>query len=225
MRSKSLRYQAKIEAKADGTLTFSAVGTPLSDFLTNRSGFVVLHPLEGVVGKPVEVVHVDGKREKRNFPKIISPGQPIFEIRSLKHTVMPGVTATVLMEGNKFEMEDHRNWMDASYKTYVCSLLDPWPYTLKKDEAVHPVGYADHRGKTGVEDLVESGRCDFRRIDVGERQGPYAFDRCRRSDGGSQAALAQAPISSQRRSPATSSSRSTAAHEEPGRSGRLVSRP
>jgi len=36
----------------------------------------------------------------------------------------------VLMEGNKFEMEDHRNWMDASYKTYVCSLLDPWPYTL-----------------------------------------------------------------------------------------------
>ncbi|MEP7174538.1 MAG: hypothetical protein ABI705_13695, partial [Aestuariivirga sp.] len=130
----SLKYQAKIEATADGTLTFSTVGTPLSDFLTNRSGFVILHPLEGVVGKPVEVVHVDGKREKRNFPKIISPGQPIFEIRSLKHTVMPGVTATVLMEGNKFEMEDHRNWMDASYKTYVCSLLDPWPYTLKKGE-------------------------------------------------------------------------------------------
>ncbi|HEY5597993.1 MAG TPA: hypothetical protein VIK47_04225, partial [Kiloniellales bacterium] len=68
----------------------------------------------------------------RKFPKLISPGQPIFEIRSLKHTVMPGVTATVLMEGNKFEMEDHRNWMDASYKTYVCSLRDPWPYTLAK---------------------------------------------------------------------------------------------
>lgn len=131
----SLRYQAKIEAKADGTLMFSADGMPLSDFLTNRSGFVILHPLEGVVGKPVEVVHVDGKGERRNFPKIISPGQPIFEIRSLKHTVMPGVTATVVMEGNKFEMEDHRNWMDASYKTYVCSLLDPWPYTLKQGEA------------------------------------------------------------------------------------------
>ena len=131
----TLKYQAKIEAKRDGLLIFSADGIPLSDFLTNRSGFVILHPLKGVVGKPVEVVHVDGKREKRGFPKIISPGQPIFEIRSLKHTVMPGVTATVVMEGNKFEMEDHRNWMDASYKTYVCSLLDPWPYTLKKGEA------------------------------------------------------------------------------------------
>jgi hypothetical protein len=133
-KAQGLRYDAKIEAKANGTLVFSATGTPLTDFLTNRTGFVVLHPLIGVVGEPVEIVHTDGRKRKGRFPKFISPGQPVFEIRSLKHTVMPGVTATVLMEGNKFEMEDHRNWMDASYKTYVCSLLDPWPYTLKKAE-------------------------------------------------------------------------------------------
>jgi hypothetical protein len=130
--SQSIRYAATIEGTPDGSLTFSATATPLTSFLTNRTGFVVLHPLEGVVDRPVEVIHTDGKKEKRKFPKYISPGQPIFEIRSLKHTVMPGVTATVLMEGNKFEMEDHRNWMDASYKTYVCSLLDPWPYKLEK---------------------------------------------------------------------------------------------
>jgi hypothetical protein len=134
-KDQGLRYEAKIEASASGALKFSAVGTPLSDFLTNRTGFVVLHPLNGIVGEPVEIVHTDGKTRKSRFPKFISPGQPVFEIRSLKHQVMPGVSATVLMEGNKFEMEDHRNWMDASYKTYVCSLLDPWPYTLKKGEA------------------------------------------------------------------------------------------
>jgi D-apionolactonase len=127
-----ISYDASIEASTN-TLTFSAVGTPHTDFLTNRTGFVVLHPLKGIVGEPVQVVHTNGKKAKRRFPKIISPGQPIFEVRSLTHQVMPGVTATVLMEGNKFEMEDHRNWMDASYKTYVCSLLDPWPYTLPKD--------------------------------------------------------------------------------------------
>ena len=153
----SLKFHAKIEAKADGTLAFSAVGLPLSDFLTNRSGFVVLHPLEGVVGKPVEVVHVDGKRERRSLPKIISPGQPILEIRSLKHTVMPNVTATVLMEGNKFEMEDHRNWMDASYKTYVCSLLDPWPYTLKKGEAFTQSVRLTITGKPSPKALSKSG--------------------------------------------------------------------
>ena len=134
-KDQGITYQAKIEAKADGTLTFAATATPLSDFITNRTGFVVLHPLVDVVGAPVEIVHTDGKRQKTRFPKFISPGQPVFEISSMKHTVVPGVTATVLMAGNKFEMEDHRNWMDASYKTYVCSLLDPWPYTLNKGEA------------------------------------------------------------------------------------------
>jgi hypothetical protein len=129
-----IKYDANIEAR-DGKVVFTATGLPTTNFLTNRTGFVILHPLDGIVGKPVAVGHTDGKKEKRAFPKIISPGQPIFEIRSLKHTVMPGVTATVLMEGNKFEMEDHRNWMDASYKTYVCSLLDPWPYTLEKGKA------------------------------------------------------------------------------------------
>jgi len=131
----AIRYSANIDANSDGTLKFSTQATPLSDFVTNRTGFVVLHPLAGTVGCPVEVVHTDGRKKKRKFPKIISPGQPIFEIRSLKHEPFSGVAVTVLMEGNKFEMEDHRNWMDASYKTYVCSLLDPWPYTLEKGKS------------------------------------------------------------------------------------------
>jgi D-apionolactonase len=38
------------------------------------------------------------------------------------------------MEGDTFEMEDHRNWMDASYKTYVRPLALPWPYMLKAGE-------------------------------------------------------------------------------------------
>ena len=87
----------------------------------------------------------------------------MFEIRSLKHTVMPGVTATVLMEGNKFEMEDHRNWMDASYKTYVCSLLDPWPYTLEEGRELHPVDHADDRRQAGSEEVRKVWQHDQRR--------------------------------------------------------------
>ena len=34
------------------------------------------------------------------------------------------------MEGDTFEMEDQRNWTDASYKTYVRPLALPWPYTI-----------------------------------------------------------------------------------------------
>jgi hypothetical protein len=49
---------------------------------------------------------------------------------------MPGLRATVRMEGDTFEMEDHRNWTDASFKTYVRPLVLPWPYTLKAGEEV-----------------------------------------------------------------------------------------
>ncbi len=133
--TQAFHYEAEIEASAEGVVRFTVKGTPLTDVITNRTGFVVLHPLVGVVGAPLEIVHTNGKTERTRFPKHISPGQPVFEIRSLKHAVVPGMTAMVLMEGNKFEMEDHRNWMDASYKTYVCSLLDPWPYTLKAGES------------------------------------------------------------------------------------------
>ena len=156
-RTQGIRYAARIEAKADGTVLFQATATPLADFLTNRTGFVILHPLVGVVGEPVEIVHTDGKQRKSRFPKIISPGQPVFDIRALTHTVMPGVTAEVLMEGNKFEMEDHRNWMDASYKTYVCSLLDPWPYTLPKGESFTQSVTLTIAGKPAARKAAKSG--------------------------------------------------------------------
>jgi hypothetical protein len=126
----TLAYRAVISATPD-RLVFSVSAKPDGDFLTNRTGFVVLHPIDGVAGKPVTVTHTDGSVERARFPKLISPGQPFFEIRALAHSPASGMKAHVLMEGNKFEMEDQRNWTDASYKTYVCSLLDPWPYVLK----------------------------------------------------------------------------------------------
>src|SRR5215207_9249547 len=46
----SFRYSARIEGRADGSLSFAAEGEALTDFVTNRNGFVVLHPLAGVVG-------------------------------------------------------------------------------------------------------------------------------------------------------------------------------
>ncbi|MDH5540171.1 MAG: hypothetical protein OEY03_12275, partial [Rhizobacter sp.] len=66
----------------------------------------------------------------------VDPVQPFLDIRALTHEVMPGLSATVRMEGDTFEMEDHRNWTDASFKTYVRPLARPWPYTLPAGEAV-----------------------------------------------------------------------------------------
>jgi len=67
---------------------------------------------------------------------LVNPIQPFLNIRALTHEVMPGLKATVRMEGDTYEMEDHRNWTDASFKTYVRPLVLPWPYTLKAGEEV-----------------------------------------------------------------------------------------
>ena len=127
---RALTYDAEIAGDVTDGLKFSAKATPESDFLTNRTGFVVLHPLQGVAGKPVKVMHVDGRSEKSRFPKIINPVQPFYNIHALSHEIAPGNWAICRMEGDSFEMEDHRNWTDASFKTYVRPLAEPWPYTL-----------------------------------------------------------------------------------------------
>ena len=131
-----ITYTASIEGKPDGTLEFTGIATPKTDFLTARTGFVVLHPLKGVAGQPVEIEHVDGKTEKSKFPPLVNPVQPFLLIRSMTHAVAPGLKATVRMEGDAWETEDHRNWSDASFKTYVRPLALPWPYTLKAGEPV-----------------------------------------------------------------------------------------
>ena len=70
------------------------------------------------------------------------------DIRALTHEPLPGVRVACRMEGDAFEMEDQRNWLDASYKTYVRPLALPWPYTIGKGEQLEPAGQSDHDGRT-----------------------------------------------------------------------------
>jgi hypothetical protein len=130
------RYSAVITGDANGSLSFSGKGNAISDFLTNRTGFVVLHPIEGVAGAACTVEHVDGSVEETKFPLLIDPVQPMRALRAITHEFLPGLKVTCKMEGDTFEMEDQRNWTDASYKTYVRPLALPWPYTIAKDEVI-----------------------------------------------------------------------------------------
>jgi D-apionolactonase len=127
-----LTFTAEIVGRRDGSLAFTVIATAETDVETNRAGFVMLHPLAGVAGRTMRVVHTDGRTVTDQFPELISPSQPVFDIRSLAHEIASGVWATCTMAGDAFEMEDQRNWGDASYKTYQRPLAKPWPYTLAK---------------------------------------------------------------------------------------------
>lgn len=127
---------ARIEGTAEGDFSFRVAASARQPLRTNRCGFAVLHPAD-VAGLPLVVEHTDGSVDDVRFPALISPGQPVFDIRRLRHSPRPGLSVDCRLEAElpldpkaRFEMEDHRNWSDASFKTYVGSLLDPWPYEL-----------------------------------------------------------------------------------------------
>ncbi|WP_162801585.1 hypothetical protein [Brachybacterium saurashtrense] len=108
---------------------------------TNRVGLVVLHPPH-LAGTPLQVTHPDGATSALAFPQQVSPHQPARDIAGLAwESGTPageagGFALRLALEGDVFEMEDQRNWTDASYKTYSRPLDLPFPYTLAAGEHV-----------------------------------------------------------------------------------------
>ena len=94
----------------------------------------MLHPILGVAGRPAGVETVDGDRRLGAFPDAIDPAQPFMDLRALTHAITSDLAVTCRMEGDAYEMEDQRNWLDASFKTYVRPLSKPWPYQLAAGE-------------------------------------------------------------------------------------------
>ncbi|HZG55519.1 hypothetical protein [Paenibacillus sp.] len=129
-------WDGVVTGTADGVVTFRMRGEARSDFLRNRIGFCVLHP-DTLAGEPVSVTTPDGALEGA-FPARISPHQPFFAIRSLRHGVpgVPGAAVEIAFEGDLFEMEDQRNWTDASFKTYCTPLSRPFPAQVRRGDVV-----------------------------------------------------------------------------------------
>ncbi|UHD45495.1 hypothetical protein LUX29_21315 [Aureimonas altamirensis] len=162
----ALHLSARIEGSEIGTLSFTVDATPDGAFETNRTGFCVLHPIEGVAGAPVRVTHTDGATQDAHFPDLIEPWQPFKDIRALDHSPAPGLSASCRMEGDTFEMEDQRAWSDASYKTYVRPLSLPWPYRLAPDMPLRQSVTLTVRRSAGA---APKSRPDVVSIRLGER--------------------------------------------------------
>ena len=118
-----------------------------ADLAVNRAGFTLLHPLRGVSGAPLRVRHADGSEEATVWPALISPSQPVFDIAGLRHEV-EGITVEIAMQGEVFEMEDQRNWSDASFKTYCRPLRLPLPFALGPAAPVRQVVEITLSGRT-----------------------------------------------------------------------------
>ena len=133
-------WKANIVGKSDGSICFKMDGEALSTFWRNRIGFCILLPMDCAETK-TQINHVDGTIEDSIFPKYIapqliidgrpSPVEPFSNMRGLTLNMSPDLQVELNFDGDDFEMEDQRNWTDASFKIYSTPLKYPSPVEIK----------------------------------------------------------------------------------------------
>jgi hypothetical protein len=116
-------------------LTFALDGVALTGFLRNRVGIILLHP-PTLAGQTVIVRDPGGQVVPVELSLAISPHQPAENIAGLRWDA-EGVAAELTFEGDVFEMEDQRNWTDASFKTYSTPLALPFPVEVAAGTRIH----------------------------------------------------------------------------------------
>lgn len=129
--------------KTDRSLVYEMEGEARSDCRYNRIGIVFLHPLDGAAGRRFRTTTPEGTH-MGTLPELVAP-QPILNgldlplvpaFSRLEIEVTDGLTLTVELEGDLFEMEDQRNWTDGSFKTFSTPLALPVPFLLRAGQRI-----------------------------------------------------------------------------------------
>jgi len=158
-----LAAEITIEGRSDGTLRFAFDGTANADFPYCRIGICTLHP-PAAAGRGYRAESPDGVVEGE-LPRLVGPQwirdgtlHALFApYRRLTIEMPDGVDIEFAFEGDLFEMEDQRNWTDASFKTYSTPLALGFPHQARRGQtfrqsvevrcrrrAVAPVGAGVH---------------------------------------------------------------------------------
>lgn len=131
-RQDNIIYEAahRIEGRPDDTITFDMQGKALSDFKSNRIGLCAHLPVKECAGVSVNVINESGEKVLTRFPENISPHQPFSRVQQLHWTTENNAKIRLSLEGDVFEAEDQRNWMDHSFKIYSRPLSLPFPFNI-----------------------------------------------------------------------------------------------
>ncbi|KAA9089577.1 hypothetical protein [Microbacterium radiodurans] len=101
---------------------------------TNRTGLVALIP-PAAAGARLDVEHATGTASSTALPVAISPHQPVLDVAGIRWSE-DGLAVGLAFDGDVFEIEDQRNWTDASFKVYSRPLSLPFPYPVDAGERV-----------------------------------------------------------------------------------------
>ena len=157
----SFEWTGKLELLPN-ELRYSITGQALSSFAYARIGLCVLHP-PSIAGCSYRATTSSGTLEGQ-LPRGVGP-QPLIDgeylpllpaFSSLDLDLGQNARALFEFEGDEFEFEDQRNWLDASYKSYSTPMslgvlhAEPGQQFFQQVR-VAVTGLADRRGKQAHE--------------------------------------------------------------------------
>lgn len=115
-------------------LRFSFEGRALRDMSICRLGLVVLHPVNAMIGAHLTTDGPEGRNERvvgtSIDPQPVARGVPLAMTPPFARLAVTRPRWGVIkfwFQGDLFEMEDQRNWGDASFKTYCTPLREGFP--------------------------------------------------------------------------------------------------
>jgi D-apionolactonase len=129
-------WQGRIEGRSDGTISYSMRGSAEHAFRYCRIGFCILQPPEEYCGRPYRAGGEGIAPATGSYPVAIAP--QLFR-DDIYHPIVPAftqlevdlvdqLTVRLDLEGELFEIEDQRNWTDASFKTYCTPAHLGYPF-------------------------------------------------------------------------------------------------
>lgn len=139
-------WRAEIAATSTGQVSFTFDGEALSTFRRNRIGFCILHPVQECAGAKATLIHPDGSQTQSEFPQFIAPYNPFQELAGLSHALADGLWCDWKFNGDVFETEDQRNWLDASFKTFCTPLRLPFPVEVAAGTRIKQIVILTLRG-------------------------------------------------------------------------------
>ena len=131
-------WHTEIVGDRNGKIRFTFTGVAKTTFLACRVGFCILHPLKLCMSKPCEIENNKNETHIGIFPTNIAPAEipPFVDMRAMAYEIEPGVKLQISFIGDLFEMEDQRNWSDASYKTFCTPLRLKCPRKIEKGSLI-----------------------------------------------------------------------------------------
>jgi len=137
-------WRGTFELAADHrSARFEFEGTVRRDMEVCRLGLIVLHPPEAMIGSRV-TAGSEQSDESLTIPELISP-QPIVDgvpgaltepFTELKIERPDFGVLKLSFGGDSFELEDQRNWGDASFKSYCTPLRLGYPRAVREGTRV-----------------------------------------------------------------------------------------